>query len=555
MNQYRGKREAPRPEKEQHSAQWQEPRAKAGTKKSGGGWKQFVRRHKIPVIAVGAVLVLLLVIGGGVGIWWINNVKAPELPAINTGKGEQSGDGSGEVDDFNYIDVDEEMPEYISNQKKGVYTFLVLGQSYENTQTDMIMLVTFDTNTGSVDAVSIPRDTMVNMNRDVKKINAAIFSGVENTMNWVRKTTGIYPNFYVMVDWEAIGEMVDAIGGVYFNVPFRMHYVDTTPETGFTIDLEPGYQLLDGEQAMGVIRWRKNNVGGTYSPGDVGRMKLQQQFIRDVAWQILKPQNLAKFGTFVTIFSEHVETNLSVGNMMWFATQALEKDSINQLSFHELPGNYSATAYSRTIGNMQSYVYFYPNELVELINTYMNPYESKISTGDLDLMRINSDGTISSSTGTVADSQANPAWLAYQAVQSGQAYYDENGNLVYGQPGDDEDEDEETGETGTGTGTETGTEGGTETGTGTETGSETGTGTETGTEPGTGTGTGSETETGTGGVTSGDAGAVPGGDSTTSDTGGETSGETGGETSGAPGNTETGGGETGSTGTEETPAA
>ena len=129
MNQYRGKREAPRPEKEQHSAQWQEPRAKAGTKKSGGGWKQFVRRHKIPVIAVGAVLVLLLVIGGGVGIWWINNVKAPELPAINTGKGEQSGDGSGEVDDFNYIDVDEEMPEYISNQKKGVYTFLVLAPS------------------------------------------------------------------------------------------------------------------------------------------------------------------------------------------------------------------------------------------------------------------------------------------------------------------------------------------------------------------------------------------------------------------------------------------
>lgn len=560
MNQYRGKREAPRPEKEQHAShQWGESRAKAGTKKSGGGWKQFVRRHKIPVIAVGAVLALLLVIGGGVGIWWMTNVKAPDLPAINTGKGETSGDG--DVDDFNYIDVDEEMPEYISNQKEGVYTFLVLGQSYENTQTDMMMLVTFDTNTGSVDAVSIPRDTMVNMNRDVKKINAAIFSGVENTMNWVRKTTGIYPNFYVMVDWEAIGEMVDAIGGVYFNVPFRMHYVDTTPETGFTIDLEPGYQLLDGEQAMGVIRWRKNNVGGTYSPGDVGRMKLQQQFIRDVAWQILKPQNLAKFGTFVTIFSEHVETNLTVGNMMWFATKALEQDSINQLSFHELPGNYSATAYSRTVGNMQSYVYFYPNELVELINTYMNPYESKISTSDLDLMRINSDGTISSSTGVVADSQANPAWLAYQAVKNGEAYYDENGNLVYGQPGDDEDESGETG-AGTGTGGETGTgtepggETGTGTGAGTEPGGETGTGTEPSGETGTGTGTGGEPSgetgagTGTGTEPGGETGTVPGGDTAASD--GGNSGEAG--SAGETGGTETGG-ESGSTGAEEIPAA
>ena len=436
-------------------------------------------------------------------------MKAPELPGLS---GTQNG-ADGIDDDFNYINVDEEMPDYVSNQKKGVYTFLVLGQSYEDTQTDMMMLVTFDTNTGSVDAMSIPRDTMVNMDRDVKKINSAIFGGVDNTIKWVRKTTGIQANFYVMVDWEAIGKMVDAIGGVYFNVPFRMHYVDTTPETGFTIDLEPGYQLLDGEQAMGVIRWRKNNVGGTYSPGDVGRMKLQQQFIRDVAYQILKPQNVTKFGTFVTIFSDHVETNLTVGNMMWFATKALEKDSINQLAFHEMPGNYGATAYSRTVGNMQSYVYFYPDELIELINTYMNPYETDISLNDLDLMRINSDGTISSSTGTVADTQANSAWAAYQAVKNGEAYYDSNGNLVYGKPGetDDSDDTEKPSDD---------TTGGTE-GTGTTDGGDTGSGTDDNSgETGPSDNTGGSGESGT----TGESGSTP---DASGETGGDPSGETG----------------------------
>ncbi len=514
MNQYRGKREAPGPERE-HSRRsvHRRPEARAsGTERGArkkGGWKRFCRRHRTGVIVGGCVLALLLVLVGGAGIWWINNVKAPELPGLS---GTQNG-ADGMDDDFNYINVDEEMPDYVSNQKKGVYTFLVLGQSYEDTQTDMMMLVTFDTNTGSVDAMSIPRDTMVNMDRDVKKINSAIFGGVDNTIKWVRKTTGIQANFYVMVDWEAIGKMVDAIGGVYFNVPFRMHYVDTTPETGFTIDLEPGYQLLDGEQAMGVIRWRKNNVGGTYSPGDVGRMKLQQQFIRDVAYQILKPQNVTKFGTFVTIFSDHVETNLTVGNMMWFATKTLEKDSINQLAFHEMPGNYGATAYSRTVGNMQSYVYFYPDELIELINTYMNPYETDISLNDLDLMRINSDGTISSSTGTVADTQANSAWAAYQAVKNGEAYYDSNGNLVYGKPGetDDSDDTEKPSDD---------TTGGTE-GTGTTDGGDTGSGTDDNSgETGPSDNTGGSGESGT----TGESGSTP---DASGETGGDPSGETG----------------------------
>ena len=91
----------------------------------------------------------------------------------------------------------------------------------------------------------------------------------------VSRLTGIYPDFYVMVEWEAIGELVDALGGVYFDVPFDMNYDD--PYQDLHIHQEAGYRKLSGEDAMEVIRWRKNN--GEPSPGDVGRIQIQQDFL------------------------------------------------------------------------------------------------------------------------------------------------------------------------------------------------------------------------------------------------------------------------------------
>ncbi len=379
---------------------------------------------------------------------WNSLVKPPDLPdpsGGNPGKNPgQSSSGNTEpgendpLDALPDLDINEELPDYISDQKEGVYTFLILGRSDEDNYTDMIMLVVFDTNTGVVNAASIPRDTMVNLSVDIKRINSASGGGnVSRMKQWVRKTLGIQPNFYVMVDWQAVGDMVDAVGGVDYNVPFRMHYVDPTPEVGFTIDLQEGWQHLNGDQAMQVIRWRKNNVGGTYAPGDSARMKLQQQFIREMAYQFLRPKNITKIGAFATIFKENVDTDLSLGNLVWFAQKALEKDSVNKLTFHSLPGDYSKTAYSRSIKNMQSYVTLYPNQLLTLINDNLNPYNRRISLGDLDLMSINADGTISSSTGALADVYHNKVVLNLEPVKAGLAHFDENWDLVYENPEDD----------------------------------------------------------------------------------------------------------------------
>ncbi len=426
--------------------------AGAARKKETGDFvrqaKRFYRRHR-GLVLLGAALALILCLWLVFSAVWNSFVKPPDLPGVGD---DQSGvsdkldgskpDGDNLSGDYDPLDalpdlnIDEEIPGYVDSQKEGVYTFLVLGRSDEDNYTDMIMLVVFDTNTGEVNIASIPRDLMINVKQDIKKINSVSAGGnVKAMKSWVRKTLGIQPNFYVLVDWQAVGDMVDAVGGVTFNVPFRMWYVDSTPETGFTIDLQPGEQVLDGDKAMQLIRWRKNNMNGTYAPGDSARMELQQQFIKAMAKQFLQPKNLSKIGAFATIFKENVQTDLSIGNLVWFATTALEKNSVSQLTFYSLPGNYEITCWSRTFkhlnsGRYQSYVTLYPNQLIELVNTKLNPYEYKISLSDLDLMSCTDRHIISSSTGVLADTTHDGAYAEWIAVQEGRAYYDKENNLI-----------------------------------------------------------------------------------------------------------------------------
>ena len=437
MNRYQGKREAPRPEPQRPAAEkktpgeGKKPSALRRPAKKGGASRAL--------LIVGIVLAVLLALFLVFRAVWNSIVKAPDIPDPGTSAVDPNDPNLTEEERLGLleagVDVNEELPEYIADQKEGVYTFLLIGRTDENNQADMLMLIVFDSNTGEINACSIPRDTMVNLSSDVKKINSTIWGGTNNVKNWVRKTLGVYPNFYVMVDWQAVGDLVEAVGGVYFDVPIRMHYIDTSKD-GFTIDLWDGYQLLDGDKAMQLIRWRKNNVyqweinearRAGYDGSDIKRTQLQQQFIVEAAKQILQVKNLKYLGSMVEVFKENVETDLSIGNLAWFAQKALELGSANKVTFHSLPANY-VECYSRTQHNYQSYVTYKPNELVSMVNTYLNPYNSSISLGNLDLMSFHSDGTISSSTGSVADTAHNQLMNdvnsgAAEMVRDGGSYY------------------------------------------------------------------------------------------------------------------------------------
>ncbi|MBR2894167.1 MAG: LCP family protein [Oscillospiraceae bacterium] len=287
-------------------------------------------------------------------------------------------------------------------RKSDYYTFLLLGKDTGGGQnTDTMILVSYDVPNGTMNLVNIPRDTMINVSWKIKKINSVYASsrGIEGLKQEIRNLTGVMPDFYVAVEWEAIGEIVDALGGVYFDVPYNMDYDD--PYQDLYIHQKKGYRLLDGDDAMQVIRWRKNN-GESYGIGDSGRQQVQQNFLRAVAKQCLQIQNWTKVSSFAEIFFKNVETDLPWNSVLWFAQKAmgLQTDSI---VFHSLPGNDQGWYYTPSIKSNLAYFFADPAGIVALVNDSFNPFTTDITEKDLQIMYKKADASLGVTNGKLAD--------------------------------------------------------------------------------------------------------------------------------------------------------
>lgn len=263
------------------------------------------------------------------------------------------------------------------NKKPGVYSLLVLGTDKNDTLTDAMVVINLDTVNGTLSAMNIPRDTMSNnAHRSNKKINGAYASGLDNALKEVEQLIGFKPDFNVLLSLDAIEQIVDALGGIEYEVPFRMKYDD--PTQNLHINLQPGLQLLDGEQTVHFLRWRKNNHGirGGYAEGDIGRIKGQQEFMKALAEKLMTPSGLLKMPKLIKVAFENVDTNLTIGEMVWLAKEGIKVGAQN-FSMHILPGT------SKTVDGL-SYFIPYEKELLQLINEYFNPYTTPIT--DLDIV-------------------------------------------------------------------------------------------------------------------------------------------------------------------------
>ncbi|MFB0920069.1 MAG: LCP family protein, partial [Oscillospiraceae bacterium] len=213
------------------------------------------------------------------------------------------------------------------------YTLLVVGIDQLQANTDTIMVVRYDTQENKANIISIPRDTLVNVEQPVKKINAVYSTAVNNDkdgidalMDAVEDICGFRPNNYVFIDTKVFVQAIDALGGVYFDVPINMNYDDYADNDGdgiceyiFTIHVQKGYQLLDGNNALGVFRFRQNNDKTGYAMGDLDRLETQHALIKAVASQALQLKNLTKLINIAKIVSDNSKTDLTYGNMQWFA--------------------------------------------------------------------------------------------------------------------------------------------------------------------------------------------------------------------------------------------
>jgi polyisoprenyl-teichoic acid--peptidoglycan teichoic acid transferase len=203
-------------------------------------------------------------------------------------------------------------------------------------RSDTMLLVRIDPANESLNVLSIPRDTRVDIpGVGINKINHANFAGgAELAAQAVsHNMDGVEIDRYVRVSTEAFRELVDLLGGVTVFVPYRMYYVDNTQK--LHIDLQPGEQTLNGQQAEGFARFRHDAYG------DVGRVQRQQQLIRALRERVMSPTVLPKIPEAMQILQRNLDTNLSLDEMLALITFGLNLDQ-DHFRMVMLPGRFSS---------------------------------------------------------------------------------------------------------------------------------------------------------------------------------------------------------------------
>lgn len=228
---------------------------------------------------------------------------------------------------------DPSSPKLVLNRREGVYTCLLLGVADQG-GSDTIMLGVFDTGAKTASLISIPRDTVVRYNGSYSKINAVYsYGGVDGVRDCVSEMLAVPIDYYVSVNTRAFREIVNEIGGVYFNVPVRMDYED--PYGDLYIHIAPGYQLLNGRQAEGVVRCRS-----CYASADIGRAATQRAFLVALAKQTVTLSNVTKVTSLINILNTYVESDMPLNYMVFFGTQAVGMDLDTAMNTAGLEGEW-----------------------------------------------------------------------------------------------------------------------------------------------------------------------------------------------------------------------
>lgn len=222
----------------------------------------------------------------------------------------------------------------VLTRREGVYTCLLAGADDGNGKTDTIMLGVFDTKAKTASLVSVPRDTLVSINGRNHKINAAYgLGGMELLCETVEEMLVVPVDFYVLVELEAFSAIVNEIGGIWFDVPMDMNYED--PYQDLVIHVQKGYQRLNGEQALGVMRFREG-----YASQDLGRVQTQRALLTAMVKQTITVSNADKVGALMKILNRYVKSDMPLNDMIYFGTQAIGMNLDSALTSATLPNEW-----------------------------------------------------------------------------------------------------------------------------------------------------------------------------------------------------------------------
>jgi len=222
---------------------------------------------------------------------------------------------------------------------------LLLGISEDVTSNlaDTIIICSYNPKNQNASMISIPRDTFVGDNKETakgsEKINYLYSKGSREMLKKVSDMTGMNINYYAVVKTQAVIEIIDILGGVNFEVPIDMNYDD--PTQNLHIHLKKGMQLIDGEKAEQLLRFRHNNDGSSYpaeyGDNDYGRMKTQRTFMQETIKQAINVKNIFKIENIINTILANIETNIEVEELKQYIPFVVEFNIENIVS-KQLPG-------------------------------------------------------------------------------------------------------------------------------------------------------------------------------------------------------------------------
>ncbi len=237
-------------------------------------------------------------------------------------------------------------------------------------RTDTLMILNYNPTTKNVNLVSIPRDTLININGANYKINAAYaLGGYSRLETEVENLLNININYIVRIDYNAFREFIDAIGGVEMTIENNMYYDDEGQN--LHINFKAGETVkLDGKKAEEFFRWRKNNDGTGLATGDLGRIENQHKFIQKVVKKCKSPLIIFKIPSILNAFADNMETNIPAYKTIGYGIKFLMHSSSMNMS--------TITGDLKMIGG-QSYVVFnkaYNADIINSLGENANPSEN-----------------------------------------------------------------------------------------------------------------------------------------------------------------------------------
>lgn len=208
----------------------------------------------------------------------------------------------------------------------------------KNARTDTLFLLSLDLNSHKAAMLSIPRDTYAHIAGTAWnfKVNAAYETGgPQRAIDTVDGLLGVRADHYLVLNIDSTKKMVDALGGVDVNVEHPMKYDDDWGH--LHIDLKPGFQHLNGDQAVGFARFRHARRGLTPEDGDQRRSYRQHVLLRGMIARGKSFANVLQANQLMDVGMSTIRTDLSRTQLLdlAFLFRGVQQDDIRTAT---LPG-------------------------------------------------------------------------------------------------------------------------------------------------------------------------------------------------------------------------